>query len=273
MFARRGAAACILVLGFAGVAMLLTSRSQEQRAELVQATAQRLNEAAAALGFGVKHVRYAGLHYTPHSAAKSALDLDAGTSQLAFDTQAAKARIERLPWVERATLQRILPDTIAVTVVERRPVAIWRQPGIDMLIDASGRALAAIRGGSETGLPVLLGAGAGDAAQALLQLLAEHIAIGERVVEAVRIEDRRWNLHLSNGALVQLPADGMAAALAWLAVQPRLLDSDLDAIDLRVAGQMVVRGAVSSGPAAATVEPHQHAEPRLAATSGNRGPQ
>src|SRR5262249_34946349 len=52
-----------------------------------------------------------------------------------------------------------------------------------------------------------------------------------------------WTLRLVDGALVHLPADGTAAALAWLESRAAtgLLDADLESIDLRVAGQLVVR--------------------------------
>ena len=64
-----------------------------------------------------------------------------------------------------------------------------------------------------------------------------------RLQEAQRIADRRWTLLLINGTRVHLPADGMAAALAWLEsrAETGLLDARLAVIDLRVAGQLVVR--------------------------------
>ena len=40
---------------------------------------------------------------------------------LSFDSRAAQDRIERLPWVERASIERVLPDRLEVRVSERSP--------------------------------------------------------------------------------------------------------------------------------------------------------
>ena len=49
-----------------------------------------------------------------------------------------KADLERLPWVEHATVMRLLPDRIRVQIKERTPVAFMRQGTQIGLVDASG---------------------------------------------------------------------------------------------------------------------------------------
>jgi cell division protein FtsQ len=49
-----------------------------------------------------------------------------------------KAELERLPWVEHATVMRLLPDHMRVSIVERTPVAFVRQGGHIGLVDKSG---------------------------------------------------------------------------------------------------------------------------------------
>jgi cell division protein FtsQ len=49
-----------------------------------------------------------------------------------------RADLERLPWVEHATVMRLLPNTLRVAVVERTPVAFVRQGTSIGLVDASG---------------------------------------------------------------------------------------------------------------------------------------
>ena len=46
--------------------------------------------------------------------------------------------LESLPWVEHATVMRLLPNRIRVAVVERTPVAFVRQGGHIGLVDANG---------------------------------------------------------------------------------------------------------------------------------------
>jgi cell division protein FtsQ len=95
-----------------------------------------------------------------------------------------RAELERLPWVEHATVMRLLPNRVRVSIVERTPVAFVRQgseiglvdangvllnlPGPDMpgatLQDASGQpdAAAIARNAAHYSFPVLTGISAGD---------------------------------------------------------------------------------------------------------------
>ncbi len=49
-----------------------------------------------------------------------------------------RAELERLPWVEHATVMRLLPDHLRVAIVERTPVAFVRQGGNIGLVDKNG---------------------------------------------------------------------------------------------------------------------------------------
>jgi cell division protein FtsQ len=49
-----------------------------------------------------------------------------------------RRQLEEIPWIEHATVMRLLPDQIHVAVVERQPVAFVRQGQQIGLVDASG---------------------------------------------------------------------------------------------------------------------------------------
>jgi cell division protein FtsQ len=49
-----------------------------------------------------------------------------------------RKQLEEIPWVERATVMRLLPDHIRVTIVERQPVAFVRQGQQVGLVDKDG---------------------------------------------------------------------------------------------------------------------------------------
>ena len=49
-----------------------------------------------------------------------------------------RAELERLPWVEHATVMRLLPNRVRVAIVERTPVAFVRQGSEIGLVDANG---------------------------------------------------------------------------------------------------------------------------------------
>ncbi|QNI38460.1 cell division protein FtsQ/DivIB [Edaphobacter albus] len=49
-----------------------------------------------------------------------------------------KAQLEQLPWVQQATVMRLLPNRLRVAVVERTPIAFVRQGNRIGLVDANG---------------------------------------------------------------------------------------------------------------------------------------
>jgi cell division protein FtsQ len=49
-----------------------------------------------------------------------------------------RSELERLPWVEHATVMRLLPNRVRVAIVERTPVAFVRQGSEIGLVDANG---------------------------------------------------------------------------------------------------------------------------------------
>ena len=76
-----------------------------------------------------------------------------------------RKELEEIPWIERATVMRLLPDRIRVSVVERQPVAFVRQGQQIGLVDANGVLLtmpAAMMAQHNYSFPVVTGVNASD---------------------------------------------------------------------------------------------------------------
>ena len=76
-----------------------------------------------------------------------------------------RKQLEAIPWVERATVMRLLPDQIRIRVVERQPVAFTRQGQQIGLVDANGVLLtmpAATMALRHYSFPVVTGINPGD---------------------------------------------------------------------------------------------------------------
>jgi cell division protein FtsQ len=71
---------------------------------------------------------------------------DRGRSVLRIPLDARRSAIEELPWVESASVQRILPNRIRVELIERSPIAFLRNGTELALIDAHGVILDRPRG-------------------------------------------------------------------------------------------------------------------------------
>lgn len=202
--------------------------------------------ATANLGFRVENVLVLGRQETPRDELLKAVRLARGAPILAFDPEAAKQRIEALPWVRAASVQRRLPDTVFLRVVERRPLAIWQDKGRFVLIDYDGKAIADTGLERFATLPLVVGDDAPVHAAKLLEMLWNQPELMARVKAAVRVGGRRWNVRLDNGIDVRLPEENPAAAWARLATYERthhVLAKDVGVLDLRLPDRLIVQKA------------------------------
>jgi cell division protein FtsQ len=190
-------------------------------------------------GLVLRKVVVEGRRWTPPEALRSQLDVRLGMPLLAFDTVAAKDRLETLPWVERASVARLLPDAVQIRLLERQPLALWQRDGRFEVIDREGAVIeGALRDHPDEfkHLRVLVGDGAPEEAAALFALLSTEPALSSRVVAATRVSERRWNVHLDHDVEVLLPERDALGAWRMLADKARhddLLERAITVIDLR----------------------------------------
>lgn len=85
-----------------------------------------------------EQVGISGNHFVSRAAVLETFIPDRGKSILRIPIELRRAQIESLPWVEDATVRRVLPNRIQVDVVERTPVAFLREGSNMFLIDAHG---------------------------------------------------------------------------------------------------------------------------------------
>lgn len=197
-------------------------------------------------GFGVAQISITGQSMTREADIVRALEIDDFTSTLNFDADAARLRIEELPSVATATLRKTYPDAIAVTITENEAVARWRVDGHTFLIDSAGEPIADATF-DDGGLMLVIGDGAGDDAQVMINLMGRFPALSEDLAALSRIGDRRWDLIYYTGLRVQLPETGVVDALNRLThfqQTQQLLERDVDLIDMRVPEFVAVRPTV-----------------------------
>ncbi len=212
---------------------------------------ERLGRATAGMGLDVQHITIEGRQKTPEAAVRAAIGMGPGDPILGFSVSAARNRLEGLTWVRSAVVERQLPDTIHVVLNERTPFAVWQIDGRFTLIDRAGKVvtdsdIAAFR----DKLPLVVGAGAEAAAAPLIDSINAVPDLMPRLVAAVRVGDRRWNLCMTSGADVLLPEGAEPQALAKLAelqLTKALLDRPLQEIDLRLPDRLRLR-PMTEGP-------------------------
>jgi cell division protein FtsQ len=211
---------------------------------ILHRASSRLLEASAALGLEVSDIRVTGRATTDRQTILDALGARLGTPILGVDLVRAKRRLESLPWVHAAVIERRLPDTLDVHLVERVPLALWQHDRKIQLIDRTGAVIPVTRLDRFAKLPMVVGPDAASHAAALLKMLRSEPDLAARVTAAVWVGDRRWNLRLDNSIDVLLPADDPEAAWADLARLERssaILQRDVETIDMRLPDRLVLR--------------------------------
>ena len=213
------------------------------------------DNAFAQAGFGIDTVEVAGVTGARADEVRALIVPEGRQSILSLDPQDVRARIESLDWVDHAQVRRLWPSTMQVYVERRQAYARWQEDGEIAVIDINGERLLAERAADHAELPLVVGAGAGPAAQPLLIALEDLPRVRSRLSALIRVGERRWNLELASGATVALPGEGAPQALAQLEALDRthhLLDRPVAQMDLRTPGRLSVRvGApLAGGPLA-----------------------
>jgi cell division protein FtsQ len=206
-------------------------------------------------GFAVRNVYLEGRSRTPLTDIRGALAVSHGSPILALDMGELRERLEKLPHVKQASIDRALPDTLYVRIVERAPVALWQHDSKVSLVDDEGTVMEDTDIAPYHALPLVVGDGAPKHVHELLAMLGSEPDLMKQVKAAVRVGDRRWNLHLAQGIEVKLPEQGESQAwkdLAQLSRERRLLDRNIKAVDMRAPDRVFIRLSPDAGPAIKT---------------------
>jgi cell division protein FtsQ len=201
-----------------------------------------VNAVVADAGFGISEIHITGNRRTPYNSVLEALGMKPGESIFAADLWEAQSRLKHLDWIASAEVHRRYPDAIFVTLVEKRPFALWQLPP-----NARGEAPIAVveRNGAPITtrdvekfrrLPKLLGADAAANAADLVDAVQGKRVLAARVAAYSYQSSRRWNLLLDDGVTVQLPEQGWQKqldALEHLIIDNGILERDISEIDLR----------------------------------------
>ncbi|MGV6819487.1 MAG: cell division protein FtsQ/DivIB [Parvularcula sp.] len=140
-----------------------------------------------------------------------------GRSLLNLDAQKLRAQIESLPRVRSAAVQKLWPDTVHITIIEREPIAMWQDSDLVFhLVDREGTILDIADDADQSGLFVISGTTDPESAIPVLTSLAKFPDLYSRVASIVSVNDRRFDLRFRNDFTAKLPEENIDAALARL---------------------------------------------------------
>ncbi|MCB1508422.1 MAG: cell division protein FtsQ/DivIB, partial [Hyphomicrobiaceae bacterium] len=214
----------------------------------VEAFTRTLGQSSEALlvtaGLAVKAIEIDGLGETAERDVLDYLGVTEATALPFLNPDAARERVEALPWVRSASVRKLYPATLQIHLREFEPFALWQRGERVAVIDREGTVVTEDVPARLQGLPRLYGHGAEAEGAALLDLLERHPAVRTRLAVAEYVGERRWTLHLDNGISVYLPENGLGEALVLLdqlEQREEIFARSIAAIDLRLGDRVTFR--------------------------------
>lgn len=218
---------------------------------------------ANSMGMRIATVSLSGQRQVSREQIFAAAGVTDHSSLLFLDVADARAKLEAIPWIAEATVRKLYPDRLQITVTEREAFALWQLQGKVTAIAADGTVLSDKVEARLATLPFVVGKGAAVKARDFLAVLDKFPPIRDQVRAAIYVAERRWNLRLKNGIDVRLPetdVEGALDTLVKLDAEKKLLTRDITAVDLRIADRLTVR--LSDAAAAAREEALKKAAPK-----------
>jgi cell division protein FtsQ len=169
---------------------------------------------------------------------------------VAVDLARVAAAVDRIPWVDRASVARRWPRALAVHVVEQEPVARWGESG---LLNVRGEVFAHDSRHIPPELPALQGP---EGQQALMT--RRYLAIQPRLTEAgmhlrrMTLDERgAWELVLDNGVTLRLGREQVEERFErFINAGARVIASragEIEYVDLRYANGFAVGWRTAGG--------------------------
>ena len=199
---------------------------------------------ARGVGFPIRNVDVTGVKELTKEEILTASGMTPSGSLLFLDVNDVRARVKALPLVAEASIRKLYPDRVTVTIVEREPFALWQHDGVVNVVSVDGTIIDALRDKRYLRLPHVVGPGARLRVKEYAEILDGVPEMRAQIRAGVLVSERRWTLKMINGVDVKLPEVDPTSALRQLAKLDResqVLSKDIIAVDMRLPGRIAFR--------------------------------
>lgn len=162
---------------------------------------------------------------------------------LLINIKKIKKNLESMTWIKHADVERILPSTIRIHILEHKPMAIWQNQGKLLLLSYEGYIIKENNLTQLKDLIIVTGDNAIESSVKLFELLDKNPEIKKMISSVVLIGNRRWDFILYNGIKIKMPEKNLEEALLSLIKknkQSNLLENNIKIVDLRIADKVFI---------------------------------
>ncbi|MFI5014568.1 MAG: cell division protein FtsQ/DivIB [Hyphomicrobiales bacterium] len=199
---------------------------------------------ARAFGLGIVTVEVTGASRLSSAEVVAAAGIDGRGSLLFADVEALRERLKANPMIAEASVRKLYPHALAISITERQPFALWQKDGEVYLVAADGTPIDQLRDERYVDLPLVVGEGANEKVKAFAALIDGQPSLRPLLRAGSWVGQRHWELQLKGGLTVELPEADPAAALGLFASLMRdykLTEKALILVDLRLPDRIVFR--------------------------------
>ena len=188
-------------------------------------------------GFKIKNILISGTHNLSQDYLRNIIKTQNNINILNVNLHRIYNKIIQNSWVEETYVERILPDTIKIKVLEKKPIAIWQNQKGNKLITANGDVISHANVNKfKNNFPIIKGEKSKKNISTILKILETNKNFAKNIWSLTFINQRRWDLHFNQGLIVRLPSQDIIKAwqkIIKLQTNYNILNLRLTEIDLR----------------------------------------
>ncbi len=203
----------------------------------------KISELVGDFGFVLDNVLIAGQANLSTDEIVASLNADVGTPIFSIKLDDSKQILEKNSWVKSVILRRQIPDTIFVSLIEKKPIALWQVNKKLYVIDEEGDIIENASIEKFMHFIHFVGEDANVHANELIRELNKNPSFAAKVKHAVRYGQRRWDLNIEENINVKMPQHNFQEAYSYLIKMyeaGNLFGKDIKSIDLRDSSKIYV---------------------------------
>jgi cell division protein FtsQ len=199
--------------------------------------------------FAVRHIEIAGAVHTQRAAIEAITRRYLGLNLFKIDIARVQGDLHSLAWIQRIAIEKKVPDTLRIKVVERVPVALAMSDGTLRYVDASGAVCGELSPAvGDSDLPVVRGAEGSElvrSVQFIDELRTKDPVVYSRIGEVQPIAPRGFAIFDRDlDAPVYVNADDVSPKfrdLYAIVHSEKLGRSQIEYADVRFSGRIVIK--------------------------------
>ena len=200
------------------------------------------------IDFKLNKINLNNLKYIKKNEIYEKLDSYFNTKIFSIELNSIREIIKSNQLVSEVSIERILPSTLNINIIEKEPIGIIQNKNSYKLITSDGSIVMNKQIHEFYYLPIFSGKNVEKNAQSIIDLL--NLAnFKEEIWSMSLINERRWNLNLKKGIKILLPEHNLIKALNLInniEEKHKILDGNFIEIDLRNDNQVIFKPLLKS---------------------------